>query len=452
MESMNLKKRVVACIICLISLISLPVYAEDDPLTYSLSFTDAELDDLLAPIALYPDPLLAQMLPASTYPTEIIDADEWLRSGGAVSDIDDQNWDESVKAMARYPDVLRMMADNMDWTANLGDAFLNQPEGVSKSIQRLRRQARDLGNLTSNDKQSVDIIEEGNIEIIPTQPRYIYVPVYDPAVVFFSRPLLGIPPFVVFGPPLLLGGWLIMDFNWGHHEVIYHGWNRPGWVNHARPYIHVTNVYVNRSRPAIHQRWRHDASHGDPARYLMTRPSGPKADRYSRIGEVRGKTAAQPKPAGRLFDSKSGAYSYSNRGKESRGIVKQQPSPAVIPGTGTGQRRAMPTPRVSGRPAASAPSVQQQVQQTTPQRPAMAGSDRKQSGGSGVARETQQTTKRPSTAFGGYRGADEAKAQSMRGQTSRQSSAGGAPSASHPPSRGNAPGTAGHSSEGKQRR
>ena len=94
--------------------------------------TEQELDNLLAPIALYPDPLLAQMLPASTYPAEIADAADWLNSGGSISGIDWQNWDESVKAIAHYPNILKMMADNMDWTADLGDAFLNQPEDVAR--------------------------------------------------------------------------------------------------------------------------------------------------------------------------------------------------------------------------------------------------------------------------------------------------------------------------------
>ena len=147
------------------------------------AFSDQELDDLLAPIALYPDPLLAVMLPASTYPAEIADADAWLKRGGTVSGIDGQSWDESVKAIAYYPDILEMMAGNLDWTADLGDAFLNQPEDVTRSIQRLRWQARDAGNLESNDKQQV-IIDGDNIEIIPAQPEYMYVPQYDASVVY----------------------------------------------------------------------------------------------------------------------------------------------------------------------------------------------------------------------------------------------------------------------------
>src|SRR5450756_1938764 len=94
------------------------------------SVAPQELDNLLAPIALYPDPLLAQILPAATYPTEVSEAAAWLQSGGRPDDIDAQNWDENVKAIAHYPDVLYMMSGNIDWTADLGDAFLNKPDAV----------------------------------------------------------------------------------------------------------------------------------------------------------------------------------------------------------------------------------------------------------------------------------------------------------------------------------
>jgi len=129
-----------------VSVASSPAYA----------FSNQELDDLLAPIALYPDPLLAAMLPASTYPAEIADADAWLKRGGTVSGVDGQSWDEAVKAITYYPDILTMMAENLDWTADLGDAFLNQPEDVTRSIQRLRwrpkRQA--IWKVTINSKSS----------------------------------------------------------------------------------------------------------------------------------------------------------------------------------------------------------------------------------------------------------------------------------------------------------
>ncbi len=183
MKRTLLKGFLLVCIVCLSALLPVPAWAEDADLTYSVSFTDQELDDLLAPIALYPDPLLAQILPASTYPTEVADADAWLNSGGDLSRIDEQVWAESVRAIAHYPDILQMMAGNMDWTANLGDAFINQPEEVTNSIQRLRRQARAVGSLVSNAEQSV-IVEGDYILIVPAQPQYIYVPQYDTSVVY----------------------------------------------------------------------------------------------------------------------------------------------------------------------------------------------------------------------------------------------------------------------------
>ena len=137
-----------ALLICF-SLLFVLGAARSSSAAYSL--TGQELDDLLAPIALYQDPMLAQMLPASTYPEDIADAADWLRGGGDPSLIDEQDWDENVLAIAHYPDVLYMMADNLDWTASVGDAFLNQPDDVTDSIQRLRWEAQRLGNLVSND-------------------------------------------------------------------------------------------------------------------------------------------------------------------------------------------------------------------------------------------------------------------------------------------------------------
>ncbi|HUI66897.1 MAG TPA: DUF3300 domain-containing protein [Nitrospirota bacterium] len=410
-------------IVCLQALLSIQARAEDPALTYSVSFTDDELDNLLAPIALYPDPLLAQILPASTYPTEVADADAWLKSGGDVSRIDEQDWAESVRAIAHYPSILQMMAENMDWTANLGDAFLNQPEDVTSSIQRLRWRARAVGNLVSNADQSV-IIEGDYIQIVPAQPQYMYVPQYDASVVYVQAPTVS--PFVTFGFGLAIGGWLSLDFDWDHHHVIYHGWDRPGWVNRARPYVHVSNVYINNSRPFINQTWRHDRSHGDPARYLASRPSGPNAERYQRMGEARGSTTMQPKPAGGMYGRGEDIRAYSNRGQESRGIVNQQPAPLA---PSISQRPTIPAPGSSQRPTPVTPPVSSSVSNLP-----------------GSARASQQPARTPSVTFGGYRGAGEAKTQSLRGQTSRQSSEQVRPSApperrgSAPAGRNNAPG------------
>jgi hypothetical protein len=369
------------------------------------SFTDQELDDLLAPIALYPDPLLAQILPASTYPQEVTDAAAWLQRGGDMSQIDGQGWDENVKAVAHYPDILNMMNQNMDWTANVGDAFLNQPEDVTVSVQRLRAQARAVGNLESNDEQRV-VVENGYIQIIPAQPQYIYVPQYDPSVVYVRGPALGIAPLITFGLGLAIGDWLSMDFDWDHRHVIHHGWNRRGWVNNSRPYVHMTNVYINRSRPYINQTWRHDASHGTPEKYRASRPGGHYDGRYARMPEVKGRGMAPTRPSGGMFGPKGDTHSFSNRGKESLGAIRQRPTP--------------PSPRISQRPATTAPGVSRGISQPGP------------------SPQPVQPARTPSGAFGGYRGANETKTQSLRGQASRQSSAGVQPSPA-PVSRGSAP-------------
>ena len=423
MKRIFIKGFLLVFIVCLSALLSNRAWAEDADLIYSVSFTDQELDDLLAPIALYPDPLLAQILPASTYPAEVADADAWLNSGGDVSRIDEQAWAESVRAISHYPDILQMMAENMDWTANLGDAFLNQPEDVTNSIQRLRWRARAVGSLVSNDEQSV-IVEGDYILIVPAQPQYLYVPQYDTSVVYVKA-----SPFITFGFGLAIGGWLSMDVDWGHRHVIYHGWNRPGWVNHARPYVHISNVYINRSRPSINQTWRHDRSHGDPARYLASRPSGPNADRYARVGEARGSTTIQPRPAGGIYGHGRDTRVYSNRGRESRGTVNQQPAPLT---PSISERRTMPTPNVRQRPTIPAPGSGQQVRPVSPQ---VGSSGSKQPGS---ARASQQTARTPSVTFGGYRGAGEAKTQGLRGQASRQSSEQARPSAP-PVRRGSVP-------------
>ncbi len=162
----------------------------------------ADLDQMLGPIALYPDPLIAQMLPAATLPSEIVLADRYINGGGDPNLIDQQPWDPSVKALARYPAVLKWMDDNLAWTTALGQAFLYQQQDVMDSIQRLRAQAQALGNLQSTPQEQV-IADNGTIEIVPANPQVIYVPVYQPDLVYFQRPSTA--PFISFGVGLALG-------------------------------------------------------------------------------------------------------------------------------------------------------------------------------------------------------------------------------------------------------
>ena len=185
---------------------------------------DQQLDQLLGPIALYPDPLIAQILPASTLPTQIVLADRYVSGGGDPNQIDQQPWDASVQALARYPSVLKWMDDNLNWTTELGQAFFNQQQDVMDSIQRLRQSASNLGNLQSTPQEQV-VNDGGEIEIVPADPQVIYVPVYQPDQVYYQT-CYG-PPFVTFGIGFPVGLWLNCDFDWGHHNIIVWGHDHP---------------------------------------------------------------------------------------------------------------------------------------------------------------------------------------------------------------------------------
>src|ERR1035437_3625264 len=148
------------------------------PIPANQPISEAQLDQLLGPIALYPDPLIAQILPASTLPTQIVLADRYVSGGGDPNQIDQQPWDPSVQALARYPTVLKWMDDNLNWTTDLGQAFLYQQQDVMGSIQRLRTSANNVGNLQSTPQQQV-VNDGGYIQIVPADPQVIYVPVYQ---------------------------------------------------------------------------------------------------------------------------------------------------------------------------------------------------------------------------------------------------------------------------------
>jgi Protein of unknown function (DUF3300) len=232
----------------------------EQPLENS-AFTREELEKLLAPIALYPDPLLAQMLPASAYPVQIVQAQRWLDKNKALvakndySGIDNQNWDPAVKALARFPGVIKLMSADLDWTTDLGDAEVNQPQDVAEVIQELRAKAEAAGTLKTTDQQTVERVEasapqgagapQGTtapqaaasyISIQPTDPSTVYVPTYDPSAVY--QPYTGIAPLLGFGAGIAVGAlWNNNYWNWGTGAIYppvwagYSGWN--GAVNNG---------------------------------------------------------------------------------------------------------------------------------------------------------------------------------------------------------------------------
>ena len=231
-----------------------PVSAQDAA-PANLSPTD--IDALVAPIALYPDALVAQVLAASTYPTEVVEASQWMRDnsslqGQALADaVNQQQWDPSVQALTQFPSVLDNMANNLSWTSALGSAFYNQQADVMASVQRLRAQAKAAGNLKSSSQMTVVQQDPQTIVIQPATPTVVYVPTYNPTVVYgtpyyppgYSTGALVATGLISFGVGFAVGaamgggccgwGWNNWNSNWHGGTVVY---NRNVYVSHSNVY------------------------------------------------------------------------------------------------------------------------------------------------------------------------------------------------------------------------
>lgn len=219
-----------------------------------------ELGQLVAPIALYPDALVAQVLAASTYPTQVVEADRWVQSQGNVpaeqlaAGANAQNWDPSVKALVAFPSVLAQMDKNIQWTTDLGNAYYNQPDDVMSAIQAMRGRAQAAGTL-HNTPQQVVSDEDGSIAIAPANPDVVYVPVYNPWGVY-GAPIVVYPGYY-YGPPagVYFGSGLAIGFGigigigiWSHWGWGWHNWgfnwrNRAVWYRGGRYYTHSRTVY-----------------------------------------------------------------------------------------------------------------------------------------------------------------------------------------------------------------
>jgi hypothetical protein len=241
---------------------------------------NAQLDSLLAPIALYPDALLSEILMASTYPLEVVEADRWvganknLKGDALKAALDRQSWDDSVKSLTATPSVLDMMSNQLSWTQQLGDAVLAQQPDVMDSIQRLRAKAQANNKLASNQQQTVTTEQQGGQQVIaiaPTDPDTLYVPYYDPSVVYGAWPYPDYPAYpyywpapayiaagvvatgIAFGAGYALGRWASNGnrwgggFNWGSNNINV---NRP---------VNINTIGNNN--------WTHNPAHRQGVRY-----------------------------------------------------------------------------------------------------------------------------------------------------------------------------------------
>ena len=324
------------------------------------TFSQEELDQLLAPVALYPDALLAQVLMAATYPLDIVAADRWVKANPGLKDkaledaLQQQPWDPSVKSLVVFPQVLAMMSEKLDWTQKLGDAFLAQQKDVLATAQALRAKAVQQGSLKDSKEQKVTTEVENNttvIKIEPTNPEVVYVPTYNPTVVYGAWPYPAYPPYYYYPPGYVAGG-ALLGFTAG---VIVGGalWGNCNW---GRGDVNVNvNRYNNFNRTNISNgNWQHNANRRGAVPYRDQNVArqyggGQRADAASRDafrgraeagqqsiqrGEVSsrdlsGRSAVADRSAGgrdmsgtrnaSAFDTRSGAQTrdYSSRGSSS---------------------------------------------------------------------------------------------------------------------------------------
>lgn len=306
--------------------------------------SEADLEKLVAPIALYPDPLLATLLPASAYPLDIVKAARFIKDTNNIPNIDSQPWDSNVKVLAHFPEVIEKMNDDIDWTSSLGEAFANDQKSVMNAIQVLRGKAQQVGSLKTTPQQIVTVtntivqqtvnqqvvvVTNTIVQILPASPQVIYVPVYNPAVVYVGPPpgAVAAASFISFGMGMAMGAIIANNCNWHsggvyvgpHGGVVWGGGYHGGSINVNRNVnINVNNNNFNNNHPgnnnANHpgniggeQRWQPDANHHTP-----TSNASPESRGWGGGDSAGGRSA---------FDNSGGAS--QSRGASQRGATSR---------------------------------------------------------------------------------------------------------------------------------
>ena len=386
-----------------------------------------QLDSLVAPIALYPDPMLSQTLVASTYPLEIIQLQQWLGKNQNLKDkaladaVAKQPWDASIQAMAALPDVVKQMAENIQWTTDLGNAFLAQQSDVMDAVQRMRKKAKDAGNLKSSEQQKVEtkVVESQQVIVIQqASPEVVYVPSYNPTVVYgapaYPYPPIAYPPpgYYAAGMAISFGVGLAMGAAWGGGWGYNSNWG--GGNNNIN--INTNNNFVkNSNRQNVSNRtgggntWQHNPQHRGGAPYS----NRATANKYG--GSARGDSMASRQDRARQNQGQRGDRQQAgarDRGNASGGRQQAGVSDRTSGGRDAGNRGSGGNTgnRGSGARAGN----------TSSNRGGGGGGDRvgnrsTSSGGGGS---------RNSSAFGGSSGGS-ARASSSRGSSSMGGSRGG---------------------------
>jgi hypothetical protein len=308
--------------------------SEATPPVQAAQQTPAQLQQLVAPIALYPDALVAQILAAATYPDQIVEADRWLQQhtdlkGAQLGqEVDKQPWDPSVKALTEFPSVLANMDKNLSWTSSLGDSYVNQQQEVMNAVQAMRDRAQKAGNLKSTSQENVTT-QGQTIVIEPADPEIVYVPEYDPWLVYgepigiwpgwYSYPGLYLGgPGIAFGLGFGIGyfggfgwGWHHWGSDWHHHDVIY---NHNTYVSHSR--IFANHNTFNRGRANSNHGGGSQGGHGFQGRGPGGSPGfHGSAPQHGSVATQHGSSAPHVQSGGH-----SGAFGGFNHGGVARGF------------------------------------------------------------------------------------------------------------------------------------
>src|SRR4051794_13210126 len=249
-----------------------------------------QLDSLVAPIALYPDPLLAQVLAASTYPLELVQLQQWLTKHKDLKDkaladaVQKEGWDPSVQSMAALPDAVKLLAENLKWTSELGNAFLAQQSDVMAAVQRMRAKAKGTGNLKSTEQVKVEtkVVETKQVVVIEqANPQVVYVPSYNPTVVYGPPPVVAYPP-VAYPPPGYYAAGMAISFGvgvamgamfsggWGYNSGWGGGGNNTINVNNNNNFNRTSNTAIgngNGNGNRSGNSWQHNPQHRGGAPY-----------------------------------------------------------------------------------------------------------------------------------------------------------------------------------------
>jgi len=308
-------------IICAGLLVLPDVRAQEQEAAMDPVFSTDQLEQLVAPIALYPDSLVAQILMAATYPLEIVQAARWqeknpdLKGTNLEQALASENWDPSVKALTNFPPVLKRMSDNLDWTQDLGDAVLAQEQDVMDAVQHMRWLAYDADNLKTTPEQKVVVQEK--IIVVEPATEVVYVPAYSPTVVYgpvwaptrYYYPIYTHPPgywyppgyaassIISFTVGVAIGAAIWNNWNWGHCDWHGHSVTINNNFNFSRN-INTGNINIGNRVGGKYSKWEHNASHRDGVRYRDTATR----QRFDKAARDKGQLASIDRDTARGFD------------------------------------------------------------------------------------------------------------------------------------------------------